>query len=343
MGIAAVVLISLVAILLLGLLVFMLRRVGKSGSMTWFSFYNLCRGKGLVFQEMLIFHEVIKKTRVNNPATLFSSLKALDKVFSSYVQAMRRSKIPPAQRELRISQIMGIRRKFEFTQSKYQRGIDNTYSIKNGQPLRISVEGVGYFHSTVIDRNSSYIICAFPQGEKAENLRWKGRRVGIYFWRENDAGYNFMSEVLSEIRERDLRVLFIEHSRKLNRNQKRRYLRLDCSLEAQVTPIVIHQQGGKRVARVSKLKKFSATISNLSSNGMAMEMQHDPGDSNFLHVEFELDSGDPIRLIAKVIGAKSRRQATGLYRLSLQVVRIDLKMKNDILLYVYKYQERPAF
>ncbi len=317
------------------------RKVGKSKNITWYSFYKLCKIRSLNYKESILLEKVITIGSIVNPLTAFSNIKLLDSILHGYIDLIRNSAVNEAQREIIISKLMSIRRKFEFSLPKYKKGIKNTYSLRNDQRMRLALPEVGYFFSNVIDRQASYIICSFPEGHNSDRINWKGKTLNAYFWRENDAGYSFNSEVVGELKGKDLRAIFIEHSEKLSRNQKRRFLRVSCGVPVFIRPIEISIENSQKVAKVSSTIKFNGVITNISGNGMAIEVSSDIKGGTFVRLEFSFEGKEKLRLIAKVKGTKTQKKENGYYRINLQFAKIDIKTRNNILLYVYKFHSKP--
>ena len=65
-----------------------------------------------------------------------------------------------------------------------------------------------------------------------KNWVWKGKKVSIYFWRREDAGYVFDSYVLDDLRIRNVPVIQVSHSEALLRTQKRRSVRARSNIPA---------------------------------------------------------------------------------------------------------------
>jgi hypothetical protein len=58
------------------------------------------------------------------------------------------------------------------------------------------------------------------------NISWNGLKLSVYFWREEDAGYMFDSEVQGEVFSREGASLKISHGDSLFRTQKRKSVRV---------------------------------------------------------------------------------------------------------------------
>jgi c-di-GMP-binding flagellar brake protein YcgR len=110
---------------------------------------------------------------------------------------------------------------------KNKNGISNSRQISDGQNLRILVTGTGVFKSQVVKAINQYITISKPVSSKQiEQMYWPGTKIAVYFWRENDAGYVFDTDVIDEVFSKGLASLKINHSDTLFRTQKRKSIRV---------------------------------------------------------------------------------------------------------------------
>ena len=50
--------------------------------------------------------------------------------------------------------------------------------------------GLGPFTSVIVENLNRYLAVSYPQGPKLpEGFSWKNQKIGVYFWRAEDAGY----------------------------------------------------------------------------------------------------------------------------------------------------------
>jgi len=93
--------------------------------------------------------------------------------------------------------------------------------------LRILVTGSGVFKSQIVKNISQYLTISRPTSNKLPgSFSWQGLKISVYFWREDDAGYVFDSEVLDEVFSKGIASLKIAQSDTLFRTQKRKSIRV---------------------------------------------------------------------------------------------------------------------
>jgi c-di-GMP-binding flagellar brake protein YcgR len=126
-----------------------------------------------------------------------------------------------------LSKLYDYRKKIEIDKTSVKNRISDSRSISEGQALRILVTGSGVFKSHVIKNINDYMTISRPVSNKknSSNMPWTGVKISVYFWRENDAGYVFDSEVLDEVYSLGYSSLKITHGDSLFRTQKRKSIR----------------------------------------------------------------------------------------------------------------------
>ena len=148
------------------------------------------------------------------------------------------------------------------------RGLASSRSIVQGQRLRILVPGLGVYGSTVIDSNDRYLVISYPAGGRVPaGFKWRGTRVSVYFWRQDDAGYVFDTYVLEDLRIRDIPVLQLGHSNSLLRTQKRKSVRARAKIGAYLYVLKRLEGAYEKPERVPGLK---CVVHDLSEDGLAV-------------------------------------------------------------------------
>lgn len=227
-------------IFVLAIVVFILFLVtitlGARGSKrySWFEYYAKGRESGFTFRQAKDLKALARTSGLGDPTEVFWSLKALDRVIAAITSS--RNAMPKGldrETEHLLERMYEYRRRMEFDQPKYKRGIRSSQQLASNQRIRILVHGVGVFNSTLIDVHPRYLVCTYPIGVKLPaGFSWKGRRVSVYFWRHEDAGYVFDTYVIDDLRIRSVPVLHLAHSEALFRTQKRKSVRARSRISA---------------------------------------------------------------------------------------------------------------
>ncbi|HPB66516.1 MAG TPA: PilZ domain-containing protein, partial [Spirochaetales bacterium] len=167
-----------------------------------------------------------------------------------------------------MEKLYEFRKRLEFELPKYRAGITSSRFIRANQRIRVLVEGIGVYSSTVIDSNERYLVVSYPVGARVPpGFQWKGARVSVYFWRQEDAGYVFDTYVLEDLRIRDIPVLQLGHSESLLRTQKRKSLRVRSRMPAYLYLLKRLEGAYEKPERVPGLK---CVVQDVSEDGVSV-------------------------------------------------------------------------
>ena len=178
------------------------------------------------------------EAKLENPTALFWSIKQLDRSIKGTIiryRARSQEQDPeynlPAGKALRAAQEGGVR------PAEVQAGHQEHPQALPKQHLRITLPGIGPFGSTIVEILSRYMAISHPQGPKLpDGFSWKNQKIGVYFWRAEDAGYFFQTKVLEDFIDKKYPILHIAHSDNLIRAQKRNSVRVETDMPAELFP-----------------------------------------------------------------------------------------------------------
>ncbi|GAB1456120.1 MAG: flagellar brake protein [Spirochaetia bacterium] len=260
------VLLIVVVILLLVTLTLLLRGERRFSPLEYYA-----RGKevGFTFSESKAILDMTRIAGVVDPTGALWSIRELDACIKAFDRKYR------AEGKLRdratlqfMEKLYEFRKRLEFEQPKYQSGITSSRFIRTNQRIRILVEGIGVYSSTVIDSNERYLVVSYPVGARIPaGFMWKGSRVSVYFWRQEDAGYVFDTYILEDLRIRDIPVLQLGHSESLLRTQKRKSLRVRSRMPAYLYLLKRLEGAYEKPERVPGLK---CVVQDLSEDGVSV-------------------------------------------------------------------------
>ncbi|MEI6873585.1 MAG: PilZ domain-containing protein [Spirochaetota bacterium] len=217
-------LVAVLGILTLALLL----RGGKKTS--WIEFMIKAGQGGFSLMESSRLREAATVANLADFANIFWSTKDLDRVITA-ITGVGGEKSREISRLL--EKLFALRKRLEFERPRYLMGIRSSRQIAHGQKLRLLVVGLGVFDATLVDNNARYLVLSWPLGMRLpKGFVWKGKKVSIYFYRREDAGYVFDSYVLDDLRIKDVPVIHVGHSESLLRTQKRKSIRAKASMPA---------------------------------------------------------------------------------------------------------------
>jgi len=198
----------------------------KSGN--WLQFFAKGKEAGFTIKDMEQLKQLAANCQIKDPLNIFKSKKEFEIIIRSMVKALHLSgeyNVPTTQ--LFLSRLFDYYNKIEMQSSEKEVKITTSRQIDEGQPLRILVAGTGVYKSEVVKNSGNYLAIARPANASTPNsMEWYGLKISVYFWREDDAGYVFDSEVIDEVFSKGISSLKIDHNDSLFRTQKRKSMRV---------------------------------------------------------------------------------------------------------------------
>ncbi|MDR2144166.1 MAG: PilZ domain-containing protein [Treponema sp.] len=219
--------ILVIVIVVSGLLVLVLSQSNKDKRKSWIQFFAKGKDAGFSFKEIELLRRLAVKCNLEDPTALFWSQNQLDMCIRNMVRSTRLSGGGDQATQDFLSKLYDYRKKIEMEKPKIKKGITDTRQIEEGQNLRILAGGQGVYNSKVVKNTGQYMTIARPNSDKIPaSFSWNGLKLSVYFWREEDAGYVFDTEVQDEVFSKGTASLKIGHGESLFRTQKRKSIRI---------------------------------------------------------------------------------------------------------------------
>ncbi|MBN2352414.1 MAG: PilZ domain-containing protein [Spirochaetales bacterium] len=310
---------------------FILRRLGGR-KFPWVQFYIRGKESGFSFKEINLLRRIAVEGQMQNPTSLFWSVKQLDRSIRSLILKYRSLGQENEEKSVSmVAKLLAFRKKVELSQPKYKIGIKSTRQIVQHQRLRIMLPGAGPFFSTVVENLRRYMAFSYPQGPKVPpGFSWKGRKIGVYFFRQADAGYYFQTKVANDFIDKKYPILHVAHADNLIRTQKRRSVRVDCNLPAMLYPLRTLNEGNESPEAAVGLR---SRIIDVSEDGAAILIGGKAKVGIIIKVQFLLgDSSIVLSGVVKNINFDPKKNRSILH---LQAQPLSLIMQNRVLEYVY--------
>lgn len=326
-------LIILFAVLLIAFLVFyiVLRRMG-GGHFPWIKFYSKGKDAGFAFSEIHLLRKVAVTNKLKKPTALFWSVDLLDKCIRDIVtryKANNKEGDPEAQGFL--GKLYEFRKKVEFSKPKYTQGLKSTREIDPHQKIKLTSPEVGTCYSQVVENLRKHLAISYPKGpQMPENYSWKDKPVNVYFWRNNDAGYYFETKVQGDFIKDQYSILHLNHSENVIRSQKRKSVRANVSVPANLYKLPRIEGANERVEKRPGLR---CRLQDVSEDGASFIIGGRAKVGMPVKLQFAL-SDRPLILCGVVKGV-SYNSKKGQSTLHLQAVPPSAPMRNQILSYVY--------
>ncbi|MDR0377749.1 MAG: PilZ domain-containing protein [Spirochaetaceae bacterium] len=256
----------------------------KNGAL---QFYVKGKDLGFSFQEIELLRRLAVKSDIEDPSALFWSQTQLDACIRSLVRSVRHSGTgeDPAIQEF-LSKLYDYRKKIEFEHPPVKKGLISSRQIGESQSLRILITGIGVFQSRLIKNTSRYITIARPSGPiPPKKFSWTGQRLAVYFWRYDDAGYVFDTDVLDEVYSKGYPALQISHPDALFRTQKRKSIRMKIH-----TAALLYLQERESPDAAQNDQGLKCLVNDISDSGCAVTIGGKGSEGLQVKVQFILNT-----------------------------------------------------
>ena len=322
--------IVVVAALSMGFFVFL--RVAGHGRFPWLQFYAKGKESGFSFREIGLLRKVAIETKLDNPTSLFWSIKLLDRSIKEVIIKVRaRDMLDDGETNHLLSKLFDLRKRVEFDLPRYRLGLRSTREIIARQRVKVTLPGAGPFLSIVLENRQKYLAMSRPQGPGLpEGFKWTGQQVGVHFWRMEDAGYFFKSKVLNDFVDQKYQIVHIAHTDDITRTQKRKSIRVKVNLPAQAFPLRSIQDANEQAETGRGLR---CRLKDVSEDGAAFMVGGRTKAGMPIKLQFEM-GGQPVVMCGLVKGV-NYDQEKNVSLLHMQAVPLSLRTRNHVLTYVY--------
>jgi c-di-GMP-binding flagellar brake protein YcgR len=281
---AAIVLIIVIAFLCL---VLFSRSPGSGkNKANWLQFFSKGKEAGFSIRELEQIRRLVINCNIEDPASIFSSQHHLEICIRSVVNAVRMSgdSDDPGVQDF-LSRLFDYCKQLGIINSEKKSTITTSRQISEGQVLKVLVPGTGVFKSEVIKNFGNYLTISRPMNQRmTSHMQWDGLRISVYFWREDDAGYVFDTEVSDEVFSKGISSLKVVHNDALFRTQKRSSLRVKLHKAAFV--YLVNETDPHKMEKAPGLR---CMMEDISDTGCAFRVTGMTPIGQRLKVQFSLD------------------------------------------------------
>ena len=321
-----------VVIFVLGMIFLFLSLPKREKKGNWVLFFTNGKEAGFSIREMELIRKLAISSEVEDPPSIFKSQKKLETVIKYLIRSMRMSRgnNEPGMQDF-LSKLFDYYKKIEMERKDNQYSISSTRQMKEGQQLRVLLPGTGVFKSEVVKNTGQTLTISRPVNKKVNSsLHWQGLKISVYFWREDDAGYVFDTEVIDEIFSKGISSLKIEQNDSLFRTQKRKSMRIKINKPAFLYLAARNDIAGK----LEKLPGLNCTLDDISESGCAFMVKGQATSGLRLKVQFALDNM-PICMLGTVRSVEYNPE-TGVSLVRMEADTLPFDMRNQILCEVFQ-------
>lgn len=285
------------------------------------------------FSEIIVLYKLAKQCDLEEPVTLFYSVPSLSKCITSIIEeAQDKGTQDTPQVQEFLSKLYKYRTRIELDADQ-KKGLDSTRGLNKGQKLRIILPGKGLFESEILN-NGRELIIKLPTQKgiiKLPGDGWVGQDINVYLWRKGDANYVFDSRVLSSSVFNGQSALFITQSEKMFRAQKRKSVRCECHVPAQM---YIIREKIINFSTVETAPGLRCILEDISEDGAMIRIGGKAVANISIKLQFELEGS--FILMYGIIKAVEYNATINQSRIHFECTHVDPTMKNYILSFVYK-------
>ena len=293
----------------------------------WVQFYAKGKDAGFSFKEIELLRRLAVKSNLENPSSLFWSQNQLDICIRSLVRSIHLSggTVDQGNQDF-LSKLYDFRKKIELEKPRLKNGISNSRQISDGQVLRVLVKGSGVFKSQIVKNTNQYITISRPTSTKIPGaFSWQGQNISIYFWREDDAGYVFDSDVIDEVFSKGISSLKISHSDSMFRTQKRKSIRVKLHKSA----FLYLLNSEEDINKIEVNPGLKCYLEDLSDTGCAVTIGGKAGAGLRIKIQFALNNA-PIVMSGTVRSAEYREEQNRSL-LHVEADPLPIEIRNQIL------------
>ena len=343
-GIAVLVVVGLI---LVGALLSRRSRLRTPEEIQQFSsgvFRRTAKAMGLPAAHVEVLENLVRVCKVKQPFLLFSSAGLLDDTLKKGLYSLDNTRdLSDDERENRRALIFQIKQIIERNARKGAM-LRSTTFLRPGQLLSITPANGNQFSSKVISNMKDFLTISAPAVPAGPDTRWmRGTPLGVYFWRDNDAGYSFPSKVLGYDTIKGVSSVLIQHSKTLRKEQRRRSRRRELLRPCFYYPIKIQETGqgrkAERKAIVETNMRTLGTVVDLSGGGCAVQTLNPIDKGKLVMIEFDIDRKAPIRAYGKVMHIHRQKGRGGV--MHVMFTRVTRRYLNRISEFVYDFS-RPT-
>ena len=199
-------------------------------------FFSTGMDSGFKISEIFLLWKLSNLTGLEDPCSLYWSLPSLEKGIAATIANAKDEGLEHSKKTQDfLAKLYSYRTKLELN-PKNKKGLSSTKYIDVGQKIRVILKGRGVFSSEVLNNSKDLIISLPLQDNKITiaGVDWVGLMMSVYLWRKDDAAYVFDTYVRENSMFNGKSVLCLSHTDNLLRTQKRRSVRCECHIYAQM-------------------------------------------------------------------------------------------------------------
>ncbi len=258
---------------------------------------------------------------------------------NEFEEALEQSRMLPAGDPRAERLVDSIRRKLGWVQAGDTRIAANDALLEPNVAMELFGTGAlaGYCaRGSLLHRDPSHLVLILE--ESGDDVPWKkGDSLQVYFWRENDAGYIFQSEIF-EVREHGgICHLLLTYPERLERKQKRMFMRARIEERIRFQLLPRGETGSRPGSTAVKWggASLEGMTEDVSAGGFRFVSPHELQLGDFIQVsQFQAAGADILAQVVNVLGSAG----DGATRYGAQYSGLTAKIRETITRRVFAAQ-----
>ena len=297
-------------------------------------FFTEGKDKGFLFSNLLLLWRTASYVGLEDKSRLFWSVAALDECIR-FIARQVENKLDTdvsQKMQLLLNKLYDYRTKIELEEVQKKRRLESTHEIYIGQICIIFVPRETTVYGKLTANTKDRLVFALydASADRAEKVNWQNKAIKVYFWKQNDAGYVFTSEAVKAKKIDDHIEIYVRHSKKMVRTQKRKSVRASCDIEGLMFPL---RTGDPYNSDYETQGGVKSNVKDISEDGAMFFVRGKAAKGIRMKLQFTLKNTE-IVMCGKIVRF-IYDQPSNKSRVHFQCEFLDQKMKNVILSYIY--------
>lgn len=308
---------------------------------SWYSFKREGERIGLEKTDIRMLRDIAYRNKLPYFNSIYSSLRILDDCIINVVQQIKESDYDPAVKHQQIEDIFMLRSKMDNIFSAMKQNVTSSRKLPHKTRLFLDFEGIGHYESLLAINNPESFAVVMPLEDiNTDAFSWIKKKVRVAFNVTDDAEYVMFTKVTDEAATEKHGLLFLAHTNRIIRQQKRAFKRNDANISVDIYTLRVVTSGGKKKIQVGAKTNFNGLITNLSAGGVAIRAGGTLRENTLVKLEFSLDFKHDDTVIGRVIGNSPIPNSSD-RMLHIKFERITKKTRNRIFEYIYHENRDP--
>jgi c-di-GMP-binding flagellar brake protein YcgR len=297
------------------------KRRRREARINWRAFYDQANERKLNASEVKLLEDMVQTSEVKNPEGVFQSAAFFEELIDNIIAERAQDRD-----DVIYDQLRALREKLGYASLAMEVPYVASRQFQAGERLLWENHEQNHSGQGAVEwvRESDWFVDGeFFGVEKGEYLKMKLTRRG-------DAEYSFETRILekSEVGVR------LEHVRSLQRNQLRRFVRVDVSLNCRVRIMYID---GQDVPAGGYPEVYNGRLLDLSAGGVSLRMPMKVAVGSHLILDFDLP-GAPFRDTEVKVVRTAPMEGRDDYQLSVAFIELDNQQQEKIVQYAHRKQ-----